>query len=101
MSNQKTIANDLPHDLEPHQELDILGGKEAPFSHLHKFTPTLSSTILSRKIIGLLVDAVETTVSPWAIVLVRFQDQNEPLPPLTSYQDLFTTAGNRKLNMVD
>jgi hypothetical protein len=40
-------------------------------------------------------------VSPWAILLVRFSDDTDPLPPLTKYQDLFTSAGSGSLNMVD
>ncbi|MBA4121158.1 MAG: hypothetical protein H0X72_01670 [Acidobacteria bacterium] len=67
----------------------------------HKFVLTELSTILTPKIIGLLVDSVETTYSPWAILLVRFSDQSEPLPSLTKYEELFTTIGNSKLNMVD
>ena len=43
----------------------------------------------------------ERTVSPWAIILVRFQDDTDPLPPLTKYEDLFTSRGRGSLNMVD
>jgi hypothetical protein len=39
--------------------------------------------------------------SPWAILLVQFSDQTQAWPPLTKYQDLFTSAGLGKLNMVD
>lgn len=38
--------------------------------------------------------------SPWAILLVQFNDQKEDWPPMTKYQELFTTAGNSKMNMV-
>ncbi len=39
--------------------------------------------------------------SPWAILLVRFKDDTSPLPTLTKYQRLFTSAGRGTLNLVD
>ena len=41
------------------------------------------------------------TWSPWAVLLVRFSDDTEASPPLTKYQDLFTSSGSGSLNMVD
>jgi hypothetical protein len=69
--------------------------------HPHSFTLTEFSAILRPDIIYHLVDSIETPPSPWAIILVRFSDQTGPLPPLTAYQNLFTSAGNARLNMVD
>ena len=39
--------------------------------------------------------------SPWAILLVKFKDDNSPLPNLNIYNDLFTSTGNGKMNMID
>jgi hypothetical protein len=43
----------------------------------------------------------ERIASPWAILLVRFSDDTQPSPSLTTYQHLFTSAGAGSLNMVD
>jgi hypothetical protein len=48
------------------------------------------------------LDAIEGRIwSPWAVLLVRFQDDPSPDPPLTKYNDLFTAAGSGRQNMVD
>ena len=39
--------------------------------------------------------------SPWAILLVKFKDDLTPLPNLNLYNDLFTSVGNGKMNMID
>jgi len=42
-----------------------------------------------------------TTPSPWAVILVKFRDNQSPLPAMTIYEDLFTSKGIGKQNMVD
>jgi hypothetical protein len=44
------------------------------------------------------IDAIS---SPWAVLLVRFQDNHDPLPSMSIYEDLFTSVGIGKMNMVD
>lgn len=39
--------------------------------------------------------------SPWAILVVAFNDDPAPSPSLASYQQLFTGAGSGTMNMVD
>jgi len=51
-------------------------------------------------LLGLLGE-LATVQSPWAVILVRFQDNTDPLPSMTIYNDLFTSAGTGKENMVD
>jgi M6 family metalloprotease-like protein len=41
------------------------------------------------------------TQSPWAILLCKFNDDNSEPYPRQRYEDLFTSAGNGKFNMVD
>ncbi|MCO4291565.1 hypothetical protein NF867_01640 [Solitalea sp. MAHUQ-68] len=53
------------------------------------------------KIIAELRTYRDRVISPWAIILVRFSDDTDPLPPLTKYEDLFTRRGRGDLNMVD
>jgi hypothetical protein len=47
------------------------------------------------------LSAVDAIASPWAILLVRFRDNQSALPSNTIYDDLFTSAGIGKQNMVD
>jgi hypothetical protein len=48
-----------------------------------------------------LLGELPTVSSPWAVILVRFQDNKDPLPSMSIYNDLFTSAGKGKQNMVD
>lgn len=52
------------------------------------------------QILGLL-GQLDATPSPWAVILARFQDNTDPLPSMAIYDDLFTSAGIGKQNMVD
>lgn len=52
------------------------------------------------QLLGLL-GQLDSTPSPWAIILARFQDNTDPLPAMGIYQDLFTSAGIGKQGMVD
>ena len=47
------------------------------------------------------LSAVDAVASPWAILLVRFRDNQSALPSNTIYNDLFTSVGIGKQNMVD
>jgi hypothetical protein len=48
------------------------------------------------------LDAVEgRTWSPWAILLVCFEDDPQELPALDHYEQLFTPTGSGTLNMVE
>src|SRR5690349_20405731 len=49
----------------------------------------------------LLTELAHQVWSPWAVLLVRFRDNQQPLPLRTKYRDLFTSAGSGTLNMVD
>jgi hypothetical protein len=51
--------------------------------------------------IARLLGELEIVLSPWAILLVQFSDQTDPWPPLSKYENLFTSAGSGKMNMVD
>jgi hypothetical protein len=42
-----------------------------------------------------------TLQTPWAVILCRFKDSDEPPLPRERYDELFTTAGSGKLNMTD
>jgi len=44
---------------------------------------------------------VEIISSPWAILLVQFSDQTDNWPSISKYEELFTSTGSGKLNMVD
>ncbi len=62
--------------------------------------PELESISISEML--MLLSELESHIwSPWAILLVYFCDDTEPRPPLTKYEDLFTSAGSGKMNMVD
>ena len=95
MKKQKSITKDQS------KMIDHLPDHKTSSFRSHKVTMIERSSIISREIIDLLLGATETTPSPWAIILVRFRDQTEALPALTKYQELFTSVGNNKLNMVD
>lgn len=90
------ILADNEHDRETlsnHPDIESL--------HKPQFSLLKKSTILDHRIIDLLIEAIKTTSSPWAIILVRFKDQTDSLPSLTHYEELFTSSGNGKLNMID
>jgi len=63
----------------------------------------LKETIKAVSVESILAElaALGATPSPWAVILVRFRDNDSPLPSMTIYEDLFTSAGIGKLNMVD
>jgi hypothetical protein len=48
---------------------------------------------------GLLAD--EPISSPWAVLKVQFSDQHDAWPAESVYEDLFTSTGSGKENMVD
>jgi hypothetical protein len=64
-----------------------------------KFRDILSSISVEQLLNEL--TALDATASPWAILLVKFKDNPSPLPANTIYEDLFTSAGIGKQNMVD
>src|SRR5215217_2867150 len=69
-------------------DLESLGLRDLAYSNIIDLFPVL-------------IRLAGRTSSPWAILLVHFRDDPGPYPPLTIYQDLFTSAGSGSLNMVD
>ena len=79
------------HDHADHDEPPV----PAAFRTLERYRGDLVSIV---SIIGLLTLRES---SPWAILVVSFNDDPTPSPSLASYQQLFTGAGTGTLNMVD
>jgi hypothetical protein len=65
----------------------------------------IKDTIIASRSIGPLLELMDRRTnlgwSPWAVILVQFNDQTQPWPPMSKYQRLFTSAGTGTLNMVD
>ena len=97
-----TVA-DLEHDHFGHDHFEHGhvedGHDDAPmpaaFRSLAKYRGDLSSIV---SIIGWLTPRES---SPWAILVVSFNDDPTPSSSLASYQQLFTGAGTGTMNMVD
>src|SRR3954447_707953 len=67
----------------------------AAFRALERYRGDLASLV---SIIGLLTLRES---SPWAILVVSFNDDPTPSPSLAGYQQLFTGSGAGMMNMVD
>jgi len=66
-----------------------------------KFTPDQIASLTFNEVIASLEASAGSIWSPWAVLLVRFSDDTEPAPSMKTYEDLFTSAGRGKLNMLD
>jgi hypothetical protein len=59
------------------------------------------SLVTLEHLLQVLDDLAGRIWSPWAVLLVRFNDDPQFPTSLTKYQGLFTSAGSGNLNMVD